>query len=213
MYVLAAGNRLRCAGLRSRAKIAKVAELVDALALGASAARRAGSSPAFRTSPGRAFGRQHERARAGAQPHLPRSACHTECRRACVSHRRPWRHLGHRVSARAGAGSRDAPRSRVQTDASKGLATPRAAMTSGHHASVWRASSCRINPVSSPRRWRPGGESARLSRSVACKPSLMALGRHYASPSQSSDVARLQPQAQEWICKFRSNRWAAWNAR
>src|SRR3546814_3152435 len=43
-------RRVRCALRRWRADIAKVAELVDAPALGAGAARRGGSSPPFRTT-------------------------------------------------------------------------------------------------------------------------------------------------------------------
>ncbi|VXB57571.1 hypothetical protein LUTEI9C_30301 [Luteimonas sp. 9C] len=44
-------DRLRCGGPRQQAGSAKVAELVDALVLGTSAARRGGSSPPFRTIP------------------------------------------------------------------------------------------------------------------------------------------------------------------
>src|SRR3546814_10682602 len=43
-------RRVRCALRRWRADIAKVAELADAPALGAGAARRGGSSPPFRTT-------------------------------------------------------------------------------------------------------------------------------------------------------------------
>ena len=58
------GDAVRCTG-------AKVADLVDALDLGSSAARRGGSSPPFRTSPRKRAGRQTTATSAGEGRHPP----------------------------------------------------------------------------------------------------------------------------------------------
>src|SRR3546814_1479451 len=63
-------RRVRCALRRWRADIAKVAELVDAPALGAGAARRGGSSPPFRTT---------QRAGSAPRSRSPCSGLETDC--------------------------------------------------------------------------------------------------------------------------------------